>query len=500
MTGKNDSMAMLGWKIPLTLLIWSVIVIGACSDTSPLYSFYPSPDPSIFFMFGRGLLHGLLPYVEMADSKGPLLVWIYYAAAWIDGHSFAGIFLIQCVTLFTTLLLACGTARFYLSQRGSLLASMLLCLFLFDSFPFQRGGGVEELCWPGMAAVVYGLVRYFRMRDRRSLLFLFGTAGVFAGAASMMKFSIAFPVCALGGVLCLWLWWNGRRKEAAVALGVALAGFLAVVVPCSAWLVSNGVLKEAMNEYLLCSVRYGTVSQDTTWWARLLRPAPVRCLSDVLMWVAVIWALAIAGWRQLKTQKALLFTALLYIFFKVEMFSVYNYYYNSILSPMMIWVTIFFVARAERRFSLCMPRMAAATLAIACLTGAGVAAGLTGAVRKGDFVWNGREFYSPAVRERLASFSEASVLYLGWLDRGFGITWDWKPCGRYWFLQNFPSEEMVREQYDYIEQGIPDIIHTSSRDDDSFLRQHGYKPLMPELDGGFWCRVSQGDGEPSPEE
>ena len=84
MTGKNDSMAMLGWKIPLTLLIWSVIVIGACSDTSPLYSFYPSPDPSIFFMFGRGLLHGLLPYVEMADSKGPLLVWIYYAAAWID--------------------------------------------------------------------------------------------------------------------------------------------------------------------------------------------------------------------------------------------------------------------------------------------------------------------------------------------------------------------------------------------------------------------------------
>lgn len=95
-------------------------------------------------------------------------------------------------------------------------------------------------------------------------------------------------------------------------------------------------------------------------------------------------------------------------------------------------------------------------------------------------------------------FSEASVLYLGWLDRGFGITWDWKPCGRYWFLQNFPSEEMVREQYDYIEQGIPDIIHTSSRDDDSFLRQHGYKPLMPELDGGFWCRVSQGDGEPSP--
>lgn len=500
MTEENNSVTFLGWKISWVLLIWSVMVVGVCSDTSPLYSFCPSPDPSIFFMFGRGLLHGLLPYVEMADSKGPLLVWIYYAAAWIDGHSFAGIFLIQCVTLFTTLLLACKTASFYLSRRGSLLASMLLCVFLFDSFPFQRGGGVEELCWPGMAALVYGLARYFRMRDRRSLLFLFGVVGIFAGAAFMMKFSIAFPVCALGGVLCLWLWWNGLRKEAAVALVITATGFLAVVVPCSAWLVSNGVWKEAMNEYLLCSVRYGTVAQDATWWAKLLRPAPVRCLSDALMWVAVIWALAIAGWRSLKTQKALLFTVLLYIFFKVEMFSVYNYYYNSILSPMMIWATIFFVAQAERRFSLHMPQMAAAALAIVCLTAAGVAAGLTGAVRKGDFVWNGTEFYSSAVRERLAPFSGASVLYLGWLDRGFGIPWGWKPCARYWFLQNFPSEEMVREQYGYIEQGIPDIVHTSSRKYDSFLQKHGYKPLMPELDKGYWCRASKTDHESSSQE
>lgn len=497
MEGKINPASALGWKIPLVLLIWSVIVVGACSDTSPLYSFYPSPDPSVFFMFGRGLLHGLLPYVEMADSKGPLLVWIYYAAAWIDGHSFAGIFLIQCVTLFATLFLSCRTARFYLSRRGSLLASMLLCLFLFDSFPFQRGGGVEELCWPGMAALVYGLVWYFRARDRRSLLFLFGGAGVFTGAAFMMKFSIAFPVGFLCVILCLWLWWKGEKREAAAALGATVAGFLAVMIPCSVWLVSNGIWKEAMNEYVLCSVRYGTVAQDTPWWVKLLRPVPVRCLSDVLMWVAVIWALATQGWRQFKTRKALLFTVLLYVLFKMEMFSVYNYYYNSILSPLMIWVTIFFAAQAERRFSLRVPRMAAATLAVVCLMGAGMAAGLTGAARKGDFVWNARELHSPADRERLAPFSGASVLYLGWLDRGFGITWDWKPCGRYWFLQNFPSEEMVREQYHYIEQGIPDIIHTSSNDDDSFLRQHGYRPLMVEVDGNYWCRASERGNESS---
>ncbi len=497
MTEENDAVITLGWKIPLVLFIWSIIVIGVCSDTSPLYSFSPSPDPSIFFMLGRGLLHGLLPYVEMADSKGPLLIWIYYAAAWIDEHSFAGIFLIQCMTLFVTLLLACRTARFYLSPRGSLLASMLLCLFLFDSFPFQRGGGVEELCWPGMAALVYGLVLYFQRRDRRSLVVLFGVTGAFIGAAFMMKFSIAFPVGFLCAVLYVWLWWKGERKEVAMALGVTVAGILAVMVPCSFWLVSHGIGKEAVNEYLLCPVRYGTVAQHATWWAKLLRPVPVRCLSDLLMWVAVIWALVAVGWRQLKSQKALLFTVLLYVCFKVEMFSVYNYYYNSILSPLMIWVTIFFVSRAERRFSMNEPWMAGAMLGIACFLGAGLVTGLTGAVRKGDFFWNGREFYPPAVRERLAPFSGGSVLYLGWLDRGFGIPWDWEPCGRYWFLQNFPSEEMVREQYGYIEQGIPDIVYTSSGKDDFFLHKHGYRLLMPEVDRNYWCRMSEMTNKPS---
>lgn len=35
MAGKNNPLAPLGWKIPLALLIWSVMVVGACSDTSP---------------------------------------------------------------------------------------------------------------------------------------------------------------------------------------------------------------------------------------------------------------------------------------------------------------------------------------------------------------------------------------------------------------------------------------------------------------------------------
>lgn len=56
---------------------------------------------------------------------------------------------------------------------------------------------------------------------------------------------------------------------------------------------------------------------------------------------------------------------------------------------------------------------------------------------------------------------------------------------------------MVREQYHYIEQGIPDIIYTISSDDDSFLRHHGYRPLMAEVDGNYWCRASERGNEPS---
>lgn len=150
---------MLGWKIPLMLLIWSVIVIERTGYLSLRIFIHLRTFPMPCSGMGR---HG---FSCGNGGQQALLVWIYYAAAWIDGHSFAGIFLIQCVTL-TTLLLACGTARFYLYYSAAACwLPMLLCLFLFDSVSLPARGGVENCAGRGWRPV-YGLVRYFRMRGQ----------------------------------------------------------------------------------------------------------------------------------------------------------------------------------------------------------------------------------------------------------------------------------------------------------------------------------------------
>lgn len=87
----------------LFLILFAILVVTFCSDTSPLYHFSSSPDPSIFFMCGRSIGASLIPYMDFADTKGVLLWFIYFIAAYIDETSFCGVYVIQCLGLYITL-------------------------------------------------------------------------------------------------------------------------------------------------------------------------------------------------------------------------------------------------------------------------------------------------------------------------------------------------------------------------------------------------------------
>ena len=50
-----------------------------------------------FFTVGRGMRHGLTPYLDLYEQKGPLLYAVFALAAWISETSFLGVFLIEAV-------------------------------------------------------------------------------------------------------------------------------------------------------------------------------------------------------------------------------------------------------------------------------------------------------------------------------------------------------------------------------------------------------------------
>ena len=89
-------------------LLASFAVLTVCSKNSFLYPMNDWVDVNCFFTVGRGMRHGLTPYLDLYEQKGPLLYAVFALAAWISETSFLGVFLIEA---------ACFAAFLYFSGR-----------------------------------------------------------------------------------------------------------------------------------------------------------------------------------------------------------------------------------------------------------------------------------------------------------------------------------------------------------------------------------------------
>ena len=59
-------------------------MLGVCSKSSPLYPMNDWVDVNCFFTVGRGITHGMVPYLDLYEQKGPLIYFLYALAALIS--------------------------------------------------------------------------------------------------------------------------------------------------------------------------------------------------------------------------------------------------------------------------------------------------------------------------------------------------------------------------------------------------------------------------------
>ena len=81
------------WRFLLPCVV-SVLMLGICTKSSPLYPMNDWVDVHCFFTVGRGIRHGMIPYLDLYEQKGPLIYFLYALAALISDNSFLGVFLI----------------------------------------------------------------------------------------------------------------------------------------------------------------------------------------------------------------------------------------------------------------------------------------------------------------------------------------------------------------------------------------------------------------------
>ena len=120
---------------------WALVGIGAfavvalllVSWDSYLYDLWQHHDVIWFYLCGKAWMNGMTPYVDFADSKGPLLWLIYGIGYLISPHDYTGMYWLSCV-LYTFIFYQCyKCARLFVRDTRLALAAVLLSAVFFLS-------------------------------------------------------------------------------------------------------------------------------------------------------------------------------------------------------------------------------------------------------------------------------------------------------------------------------------------------------------------------------
>ena len=65
------------WVTILFCFVVSFIGLMLCSKNSFLYPFNDWVDLNAFFTVGRGIKHGMIPYLDLFEQKGPIIYFLF---------------------------------------------------------------------------------------------------------------------------------------------------------------------------------------------------------------------------------------------------------------------------------------------------------------------------------------------------------------------------------------------------------------------------------------
>lgn len=279
-------------------LIAAIFFITLCSKSSFIYPLNDWGDVNCYFIIGKGMKYGMVPYRDLYDQKGMFIFFLYYLANIITSNSFFGVYVIEVISAFLFLLISLKTVRLFCdSDKYALALASILACTTYASFSFSHGGSAEELLLPAFAYGIYTVTRQLQTRTipGKKSLFMFGLC------AGILFFS-KFTLCAFYIPIIIIMIIDASRSKSFGKLMrnsiFFILGFIAIFIPILIYFAANGALGDYFNGYFynnIFSYVHVEASQMLHFWQYGYIP---RCyvffrkgniLPIILMFIGAIW-------------------------------------------------------------------------------------------------------------------------------------------------------------------------------------------------------------------
>lgn len=260
--------------------------------TSPLFESPSRRDSGMFLTIGKYWAEGFLPYIELWDSKGPIIFFVNALGYWVAKSRF-GVFLIQVFCFFIANYYHYRTLLLKFNPQKAFIWTVLIMLSM--NFIYDAGDTVEEFILPLLSASVFYLYRWSMNIDsceihppKYALLY-----GVVLAFALFSRLTNAIGICAatlfIVILLCKRRKWNNLLHNAVFFV----LGFLLISVPFVAYFYEKGALSDMWYSMFTYNLEYVGSSS--------LKVSGIKSMANCLSYFLNCWMLiAVASLNLIK--------------------------------------------------------------------------------------------------------------------------------------------------------------------------------------------------------
>lgn len=469
----------------ILLLILAFILNAFFTSSSPIQSFYFSPDANAFYMFGKCFASGMVPYVDFIDTKGPFLFVLNMVGYLLSPDQFIGIYTLFSLFTFALLLLLYGISReFGLSRAQSLAAIAIAALFIYYHKEHGYGGRSENFIYVFTTLSLYSLVRCLTHPvTPRNILYHGFAVGLSTAAVFMLKWNYA-PIPASIAMAIIFSLYGKGQKIIFRFLSAAIIGVLIFLTPFVIYFAATHTFTNFFDIYFRLTVYTITHSGgNVDSFALLKKIVRMHNMFRLLIVAVPVYLLV----KEINHQRLTISAVLLAIFtfYVCSLAGAAGNYYKVIYSVLMIFPSIFIIRKINTSATL-----SGAVFIIA------LAAGLYfNGINVKSYCWEGNSPEVAAdnktiseIRNIMSSVSAPKILYYYSLPRGIELSCGGVPSGPVWFCLNGMDEHYTRIHEEILTSRAADFVilyHTPGHTQADKLHALHYKHCMDFRDQEF---------------
>lgn len=452
---KKEGYVFLGLGLFATLLLFFV------SSDSYTHDIYNRVDSACFYMCGKAWMEGLTPYVDFADSKGPLLWLIYGIGYLLNPYNYLGVFWISCLWYSFTLYFTYKAAQIFLKDtRRSVICAMLMALCYLHPW-YHNEVRAEDFALLFMVISLYAVCKMFYETELtvKTRNWLMAALGASCSLLFLIKFNIA--LMQFGFILAA-IYLIFHKQWGLKPLLWIIAGGLGALLPFIVYFIAEGNLMPFLQEYIFNTTQ--TVTEGRNFLAQKLLVI-FYCLIErhhapeiILIICSFLGALGLSNKLTKYTHIPLL--CVCYIFTTNFL---HAQYYSYVLCTFcllfaIIWLMKQYALLAKLGFASCIISIAI----LFCIVGSGFSSTYNGCYR--PMFWRAKEeqkaFYD--MNYIFAQLKQPTLLNAACMERGEGILSQTLPACKYWTLQNGATQSMKDDQKQCILTQKADFVYVRS--------------------------------------